>query len=114
MPDAQPPRGSSRLPGFYQRPLDERAQIVAQWAGLDEHDLDVLRGVSGLGPAQAEHMIENVIGVYALPLGIATNFLINGRDYLIPMVVEEPSIVAGVSYAPPGARGRVRTTADGR
>ncbi|RPI91969.1 MAG: hydroxymethylglutaryl-CoA reductase, degradative, partial [Chloroflexi bacterium] len=51
------------------------------------------------GAPQADHMIENVVGVHALPLGIATNFLINGQDYLIPMVVEEPSIVAGVSFA---------------
>src|SRR5690606_12991573 len=53
----------------------------------------------GLNAAQADHMIENAVGVYALPLGIATNFLINGEEYLIPMVVEEPSVVAAVSNA---------------
>lgn len=92
-------RRSSRLPGFYQRSLTERAAIVAQWAGLARDEQAVLLGLSGLGAQQADHMIENVIGVYALPLGIATNFLINGQDYLIPMVVEEPSVVAGVSFA---------------
>jgi hydroxymethylglutaryl-CoA reductase len=70
--------------------------------------------MTGLNATQADHMIENVVGVYALPLGIATNFLINGQDYLIPMVVEEPSIVAGVSYAAKLARsgGGFITTAD--
>ncbi len=98
-------RRSSRLPGFYQRSLTERAAIVAQWANLERDEQAVLFGLSGLGAQQADHMIENVIGVHALPLGIATNFLINGQDYLIPMVVEEPSIVAGVSYAAKLVRG---------
>jgi len=98
-------RRSSRLPGFYQRSLAERAAIVAQWADLTREEQAVLLGLSGLNPQQAEHMIENVVGVYALPFGVATNFLINGDDHLIPMVVEEPSIVAGVSYAAKLARG---------
>jgi hydroxymethylglutaryl-CoA reductase len=98
MPD-KPNRRSARLPGFYKRSLTERAAMVAQWAGLDRTEQAILLGLSGLTPTQANHMIENVIGVYALPLGIATNFLVNDQDYLIPMVVEEPSIVAGVSYA---------------
>ena len=107
-------RRSSRLPGFYKRSLAERAAIVQQWAGLETEDQGVLLGLSGLNPTQADHMIENVIGVHALPLGVATNFLINGDDYLIPMVVEEPSIVAGVSYAAKLARsgGGFITTAD--
>jgi hydroxymethylglutaryl-CoA reductase len=90
---------SSRLPGFFKYPLAERAAVISQWAGLETSDQAVLLGMAGLNASQADHMIENVIGIYALPLGIATNFLINGRDYLIPMVVEEPSIVAGVSFA---------------
>ncbi|MBM4429262.1 MAG: hydroxymethylglutaryl-CoA reductase, degradative, partial [Chloroflexi bacterium] len=53
----------------------------------------------GLGVEQADHMVENVVGVFGLPLGIATNFVINGRDYLIPMAIEEPSVVAGASFA---------------
>ena len=69
--------------------------MVAQWAGLAPDDVSRLC----LGLAQVGRMIENVIGTCALPLGIAVNFLINGRDYLIPMVIEEPSVVAGASFA---------------
>ena len=89
---------SSRLPGFYKRPLDERVNIVADWAGLDDADVEVLKG-QGLANEQADKMIENTLGTFALPLGIAAHFLINGRDYLIPMAVEEPSVVAAVSNA---------------
>ncbi len=53
----------------------------------------------GLGLAQADKMIENVVGMFALPLGIATNFQVNGRDVIVPMVIEEPSVVAGASFA---------------
>lgn len=95
---------SSRLPGFYQRPLPERIALVGEWAGLTAAEQAVLLGMTGLTAAQADHMIENAIGVYALPMGIATNFLINGRDYLIPMVVEEPSVVAACSFAAKLAR----------
>lgn len=90
---------TSRIPGFYKRSLAERAAVVAQWANLTTAEQTSLLGVGGLTAAQADHMIENAVGIYALPLGIATNFLINGVDYLIPMVVEEPSVVAGVSNA---------------
>ena len=90
---------NSRLSGFYKLTPRERAQRVAEFAGLSAEELQVLAGPGGLGIEQAERMIENVVGVYGLPLGIATNFCINGRDYLIPMVVEEPSVVAGLSYA---------------
>jgi hydroxymethylglutaryl-CoA reductase len=88
---------TSRISGFYQLTVDERAEIVAQWAGLTPVDASALQ--QGLAPERAERMIENVAGVYALPLGIAANFLINNRDYLIPMVIEEPSVVAGASFA---------------
>ena len=114
MTDETHKRRSSRLPGFYQQSLAGRAATVAEWAGLTPDEQAALLGTGGLGPAQAEHMIENVIGLYALPLGIATNFLVNGQDVLVPMVVEEPSIVAGVSYAAKLARsgGGFITTAD--
>jgi len=71
--------------------------MVAQWAGLAPDDISMLR--QGLALTQAERMVENVTGTHALPLGIAVNFLINGRDYLIPMAIEEPSVVAGASFA---------------
>jgi hydroxymethylglutaryl-CoA reductase len=90
---------TSRIPGFYKRTLAERAAIVAQWAKLSPEEQSVLLGFSGLNAPQADHMIENAIGVYGLPLGIATNFLVNGQDYLVPMVIEEPSVVAAVSNA---------------
>ena len=89
---------TSRLPGFYKLPPGERVAVVGDWAGLDEGERAVLAG-QGLSPSQADLMIENVVGTYALPLGIAVNFLINGRDYLIPMAVEEPSVLAAISHA---------------
>ena len=89
----------SRLSGFYNRPLDERVGQVARWAALDENETSVLRGAMGLGLARADQMIENVVGLHCLPLGIAVNFVVNGRDILVPMVVEEPSVVAGASFA---------------
>jgi len=90
---------TSRIPGFYKRPLTERAALVAQWAALTPQEQAALLGVAGLNATQADHMIENVVGIYGLPLGVATNFLINDVDVLIPMVIEEPSVVAAVSNA---------------
>jgi len=90
---------SSRLPGFYKLSPEERARLVGAFAGLSEEEVDVLSSDSALTVGAADRMIENVVGVHGLPLGIATNFRINGRDHLIPMVVEEPSVVAGLSYA---------------
>lgn len=89
---------SSRLPGFYKVSLEARVAVVAELAGLTAGEKAILMG-EGLSPAQANQMIENVVGIHALPLGIAVNFLINGQDYLIPMAIEEPSVVAGASFA---------------
>lgn len=72
---------------------------MAQWAGLTEEEVAALQGEAGLSAGQADRMIENVVGRYALPLGIALNFQVNGRDVLVPMVIEEPSVVAGASFA---------------
>jgi hydroxymethylglutaryl-CoA reductase len=91
---------NSRLGGFYQLDPHERLQAIKSFDGLCEEDLSNLRGGSGiLTIERADKMIENVVGTFELPLGIATNFQINGHDKLIPMVVEEPSILAGASYA---------------
>lgn len=90
---------SSRISGFYKRSLQERSELISTWANLNANELDILNGSHGLNTEHAEHMIENAIGIYALPLGIATNFIVNGKDYLIPMVIEEPSVVAAVSNA---------------
>jgi hydroxymethylglutaryl-CoA reductase len=88
----------SRIPGFYKRPLAERQAILAQISELNPDEISALTGEGGLSPAQADHMIENVIGTHHLPLGLALNFLVNGREVLVPMAVEEPSVVAGASF----------------
>jgi hydroxymethylglutaryl-CoA reductase len=88
---------SSRLEGFYKKPLSERASELTEWADLNEAERSILE--ASLSSVRADRMIENVVGVHALPLGIAANFFINGNDYLIPMVIEEPSVVAGASFA---------------
>ncbi len=93
---------SSRLTGFYRQSLDERVEQVALWADLTADEAATLRGAMGLD--RADQMIENVIGLHALPLGVAVNFLVNGRDVLVPMAIEEPSVVAGASYAAKLAR----------
>jgi hydroxymethylglutaryl-CoA reductase len=90
---------TSRIPGFFKRSLTDRAAVVAQWASLTPQEQATLLGVTGLNAAQADHMIENVIGMYGLPFGVATNFLINNVDVLVPMVIEEPSVVAACSNA---------------
>lgn len=91
---------NSRLQGFYQLNPLGRLDMVGSFDGLTRSDLQALHGGNGTLPLErADKMIENVIGTFNLPLGIATNFQINGQDKLIPMVVEEPSIVAGASYA---------------
>jgi hydroxymethylglutaryl-CoA reductase len=87
---------SSRLPGFYKLPLEQRVAIVGEWVGLNEAECIVLLE-QGLSASQANHMVENAIGTFSLPMGVAANFLINGRDYLIPMTIEEPSVLAAVS-----------------
>lgn len=88
---------SSRLPGFYDLPVEERAARVAEWAALNDEERTALTG-PGLSAERADQMIENVVGSHALPLGVAANFVINGRDYLVPMAIEEPSVVAAASY----------------
>jgi hydroxymethylglutaryl-CoA reductase len=87
---------SSRLPGFYNLSLEERLLRLAD--RLTPEDLAALSGEAGLSAEQADQMIENVIGVHALPLGIALNFVVNGRERLVPMAIEEPSVVAGASF----------------
>ena len=83
---------------FYNLTPGERLELVARQADLTPEEARVLSGISGLSIAQAEHMIENVVGVYSLPIGIARNFVVNGREVPVPMVIEEPSVVAGASF----------------
>ena len=89
---------SSRIPGFYNLPVADRTQRLAEAGGLDAASLVALSGVNGLDRNLADHMIENVVGTYSLPLGVALNFVVNGREVLVPMVIEEPSVVAGASH----------------
>ena len=89
---------SSRIPGFYNLTLEERLAVLQREGWLTAEEAATLNGKTGLAPDQADHMIENVVGVHTLPLGIALNFLVNGRDVLVPMAIEEPSVVAGASY----------------
>ncbi len=87
----------SRIPGFHNMALDERRAKITDSAPLIPENLLAFT-TGGLSAEAADHMIENVIGLYSLPLGIALNFQVNGRDVLIPMVIEEPSVVAGASF----------------
>lgn len=89
---------TSRLPGFYRLSVGARREKLIQIIDLEPEEWDALFG-PGLSIDQADAMIENVIGVFGLPLGIAANFVVNGRDVLIPMAVEEPSVVAAASHA---------------
>jgi len=89
---------TSRISGFYRLGVSERLSIVKDFAGLTDEEVNLLQ-TSKMGLVIADKMIENVIGTFELPLGIATNFLINGKDYLIPMAIEEPSVVAAASNA---------------
>jgi len=86
---------SSRLVGFYDLPLAHRQALLSASTGLD---LSSITGSAGLTAAQADAMIENVVGVFGLPLGIAANFVVNGKDVLVPMAIEEASVVAGASH----------------
>jgi len=88
----------SRISGFYKLHIEDRLNKLNQRVELSVEEFAALRGSPGLRLDQAEHMIENVVGTYALPLGIALNFQVNGQDVLVPMVIEEPSVVAGASF----------------
>ncbi len=89
---------TSRLPGFYNLTLEERRKRLEGMGLLSAEEFAALFGDSGLSAEQADHMIENVVGTFALPLGIALNFVVNGREVLVPMAIEEPSVVAAASY----------------
>ncbi|RKH74271.1 hydroxymethylglutaryl-CoA reductase, degradative [Corallococcus aberystwythensis] len=90
---------TSRLAGFHKLPMEERLARIGQMFRLTEAELDQLRGESGLDLSTANQMIENAVGTFSLPLGLGLNLNVNGRDYLVPMAVEEPSVVAAVSFA---------------
>jgi len=95
---------TSQISGFYKLSPKERVQIVKEFAGLTDEEVKILQSTGSLKLDLADRMIENVVGAMPIPLGIAVNFLINGRDYLIPMAIEEPSVVAAASNAAKMAR----------
>ncbi len=94
---------SSRISGFYKLPIEERLKIVKEFSKLSDEEAEFLMK-GHLDIELADRMIENVVGMTELPMGIATNFKINGKDYLIPMAIEEPSVVAAASHAAKLAR----------
>ncbi|HEX7619917.1 MAG TPA: hydroxymethylglutaryl-CoA reductase, degradative [Anaerolineales bacterium] len=88
---------TSRISGFYNLPLGERLDRLAEAAGLGSEELAAFQTL-GLSSDQSNHMIENSVGTFGLPLGIGLNFVVNGRQVLVPMAIEEPSVVAGASF----------------
>jgi hydroxymethylglutaryl-CoA reductase len=89
---------SSRIPGFFRLGVAGRRRRLAECAGLAPESLDALES-GGLTVEAADGMVENAVGTLALPLGVATNFCIDGVDYLVPMAIEEPSVIAAASNA---------------
>lgn len=87
----------SRIPGFYKLDVEKRRALLKLTSGLSDDDLDAL--ARGLSITEANAMVENVVGIMQIPLGIATNFKINGKERLIPMATEEPSVVAAASHS---------------
>ncbi len=95
---------SSEISGFYRLSVEERRRVVREWGGLTEEEVRAYEFPPGVDPALLGRMIENVVGVFPLPVGIATHFRVNARDYLVPMAIEEPSVVAAASNAAKVAR----------
>lgn len=92
--------GDSSLPKFFEKNRKEKLEIIKKFSGLTDTETEIIKNSNGgLSFEQANIMIENAIGIFSLPLGIATNFQVNKKDYLIPMVIEESSVVAAASKA---------------
>ncbi len=95
---------SSEYSGFYKLPIPERIKIIKEFAGLTEDEAGLLQKPGALGFDVANRMVENLVGVMPVPLGVAVNFLINGHDVVVPMAIEEPSVIAAASHAAKMAR----------
>lgn len=89
---------SSRIPGFYKMSVSERKEFIIDQYNLSKEEAALVLSGASLPEEIADKMIENVVGTFGLPFGLGLNFLINDKDYIIPMAVEEPSIVASASY----------------
>ncbi len=94
----------SSFPKFYEKSKTERIKAVASFCRLSKEEIEVLESHGGISFDEADKMVENAIGTISFPLGIATSFQINSKDYLIPMVIEEPSVIAAASKAAKIAR----------
>jgi hydroxymethylglutaryl-CoA reductase len=90
---------TSRFPGFYKITVPERRALVSEATGCDVDDIERALEAGGLDADTADKFVENVLGTYALPYGVALNVRVNGKDHVVPMVVEEPSVVAAASNA---------------
>jgi len=97
--DSESAPRNSRFPGFYRLSPEERLNRIADFAGLSTNDLEPISDPEGLPSNVALCMSENVVGQFSLPLAFATNFRVNGADYIVPMAIEEPSVVAAASFA---------------
>lgn len=95
---------SSEISGFYKLSIDERLRLIEEKVGLTDDEINILKNFGYFEPEKMDILIENVIASYQLPYSIACNFKINGKDYLIPMVIEEPSVVAAASNLAKTAR----------
>ena len=105
----------SSISKFFEKSRKERLNTIATFANLSKDELDILENTNGgISFDKADKMIENAIGTFSLPLGVATNFKINGKDYVVPMVIEEPSVIAAASKGAKIARikGGFEVTAD--
>ena len=105
---------TSRFPGFYKMTVEERRALVSEATGADTRDIENALEGGGLDAETADKFVENVLGTYALPYGVALNVRVNGKDRVVPMVVEEPSVVAAASNAAKMVRasGGFQATAD--
>src|SRR4029077_9022051 len=90
---------TSRLPGFYKVTVPERRALVSESTGADPADIANALEAGGLDAETADKFVENVLGTYALPYGVALNVRVNGHDYVVPMVIEETGVVAAASNA---------------
>src|SRR3989454_3550290 len=95
---------SSGVSGFYKKSPDDRWQVIQSFGELSDAEIETIRNTGALKFDQVDRMIENVVGSMPIPLGIAVNFRVNERDYLVPMAIEEPSVVAAASNAARMAR----------
>ena len=98
--------GTSEISGFYKQGPEERWRVVREFGNLSDEEIRTIGNTGALKFEQVDRMIENVVGTMSIPLGIAVNFRINGRDYLVPMAIEEPSVVAAASNSAKMARAK--------